>query len=180
MIMSIYPIERQLDIIGHKYEEAKSLFTKIYDEYVESDEFQQWATRKSNCHIDYKAAKEAWEATYTYKHSPYKYCSDCSPLVKLLRSWLRPYGRQFPAEDENLYREYARLLNYRHEFSIEPPDSFAFNKYKDKIRLLENYMGYGTGHRFPNEWYTHPMFQYIRPRGVIVIGKNPLPCNYHI
>ncbi len=52
MIMSIYPIERQLDIIGHKYEEAKSLFTKIYDEYVESDEFQQWATRKSNCHID--------------------------------------------------------------------------------------------------------------------------------
>ena len=54
--MNKHEVEAELDLVNKKYELLKGVFTKIYDEFINSDTFQE-----------YMKLEEEWKTTETYK-----------------------------------------------------------------------------------------------------------------
>ncbi len=130
-------IQDQLDIIDSKFAEAESLFTKIYNEFIGSDIFQQWV-----------AVSKKWEKTKTCKKDPYDNFPKSAMIISI-------HYMGVEEEDSLLYKEYRKIL------IKVGKTSFARRKYNMKMGLLLAYLGLKeTDTVFPLEWYHS---EYMQP-----------------
>lgn len=140
---------RNKSIIDKKFNEAKELFLKIYNEYIESDGFKEYLQEKEEALKKLDEARQKWEKTETYKVDPdlYAYKSDLRRLVN--QDFLN-----VPPEDRLIYDDFSYLNNqwkcYRNDYSVD------FEKYEMKISLLKKYLDVS---KFPSDWYYHENFK---------------------
>ena len=127
--------EDKLDAIDRRWDEAYTLFTKIYNELVESAEFKEWAEDTKKNRIIYKKALAAKNNLGEYS-------------ILTMNENIRAVNKEFYDIDNLLDARWSKLRSFA-----------SYHKYDTKIKLLRAYLGLDSDHDFPFEWYHHEEFK---------------------
>lgn len=134
---------KELNIIDDKFDQAKEMFLKIYDEYINSDGFNKWLKEREEALKKLDELENKWKETKTYEIDPNRYCRQHMSFRDSSMCFL-------PKEDADIFYEYDYLLNQcRGRNSDYSSDR---EKYDIKISLLKSYLEIN---KFPSDWYYH-------------------------
>lgn len=132
--MSAGDFEDSLDVIDKKFDLAKRLFTKIYGEYINSEEFQEW-----------EHAKAAWRIREgeIVKSDDYIRQQEVYTIERKERIACRGFNYIFSQQDKDLEMKADSTWLY---------GTIARAKLDLKLSLLRAYLGLPKGYAFPKEW----------------------------
>lgn len=133
--------------IDDNFEEAKRLFLKIYDEYINSEGFKGYLQERQEAIENFKELEKIWKETEAYNffsNNPdkciYKY----------------PHNGKIPDinRDDISEEDREKFYNFNYEMNQmrgpNPDFSVDKEKYEMKIDLLKKYLGVNG---FPSDWY---------------------------
>jgi hypothetical protein len=144
--------KKSLYVIDEKFNEAKELFTKIYDEFVNSNGFKEVDKKIKQIEEEYMEAKKRWEETETYKNDPNVFKNKCR--LGILSDEYKKVKDKYP-DHEEIYEKYkSQLLKsdvYFEEFIHYSKEGLLDRqRYEMKIKLLKRYLKIDS---FPDDWY---------------------------